>query len=178
MKPYDMDNIEDQALQVGRTTREHLLTLPDTEVVWPTFVNWVNKQNKKNSVYTAPIPVGFNIIGYDMPIIRAYCKKYKTAWDEERQDQKLFSQVYKFDVLDHLWYWFENNSDVKKLKLEEILIYMGADEKTILGSHDALNDVKNTAEIAIRLLKMQRFMTELKPDGTRRLEMKNCMVKK
>ena len=176
MKPEDMDSIEDGALQATGMTREQIAGFPETSVMWPVFVNWLGNHNKSGSVYKAPIPCGYNIIGYDMPIIRRYCKKFKTAWDDGRQDQKLFSQVYKFDVLDHMWYWFENNKDLPKLKLEMMLEYMGASEERIKGSHDALVDVKNTADIVIRLLKMARHMTEVRADGTRRLEMKGCMA--
>jgi DNA polymerase III epsilon subunit-like protein len=176
MKPEDMDAIEDGALQATGQTREQIATFNDTSVVWPTFVNWVTKHNKKNSVYTAPIPGGYNIIGFDMPIIRRYCKKYKTAWDEERQDQKLFSQVYKFDILDHIWYWFENNPDLEKLKIEYLLEYLGAPEEIIKGSHDALNDTKNIAKVMIRLIKLGRYMTSPDDNGKRRLEMKGSMA--
>jgi len=175
MKPEDMDAIEDGALQATGFTREQISTFADTSVVWPTFVNWVNKHNKKASVYNAPIPAGYNIIGYDMPIIRRYCEKYKTAWDETRRDQKLFSQVYKFDILDHIWYWFENNPDLEKLKIEYLLEYLGAPKEIIEGSHDAINDTKNIAKVMIRLLKLSRYMTELN-DGKRRLEMKGSMA--
>lgn len=176
MKPPDMDSIEDGALQATGMTREQIAGFPETSVVWPLFVNWVKKHNKKNSVYTAPIPGGYNIIGYDMPIIRTYCKKYKTEWDESRQDQKLFSQVYKFDILDHIWYWFENNPDLEKLKIEYLLKYVGAPEHIINSSHDALNDAINIAKVAIRLIRMARHMTELNENGIRRLEMKGSMA--
>jgi DNA polymerase III epsilon subunit-like protein len=183
MKPEDMDSIEDGAMQATGKTREQLASYNETSIMWPTFVAWVSKHNKKNNVYTAPIPSGYNIIGYDMPIIRRYCKKFKTlppSWDEDRQDQKLFSQVYKFDVLDHIWYWFENTPDLEKLKIEYILKYLGFPENIIAGSHDALNDATNIAKVAIRLLKMERYMTEVRPEqegrvAGRRLEMKNSM---
>jgi len=175
-----MDAIEDGALRATGQTREEIATYPETKVVWPTFVQWVSKHNKKNNVYTAPIPAGYNIIGYDMHIVRKYCKKYKTEWDEERQDQKLFSQVYKFDVLDHIWYWFENNPDLEKLKIEYLLEYLGAPEHVIKGSHDALNDSMNIAKVVIRLLKLSRYMTDFVTDeyenSKRRLEMRGSMA--
>jgi DNA polymerase III epsilon subunit-like protein len=176
MKPEDTNAIEDGALQATGFTREQIATFPETAIVWPTFVNWVNKHNKKNNVYNAPIPAGYNIIGYDMPIIRRYCKKYKTAWDEERQDQKLFSQVYKFDVLDHMWYWFENNPDLEKLKIEYLLRYLGFPEDIVAGSHDAINDTKNIAKVMIRLIKMARHMTEPDSTGKRKLEMRGALA--
>lgn len=177
MRPENLDAMEDDALRVTNMTREQVSGYADTAVVFPTFINWINKYNKGDSVYTAPIPCGYNIIGFDMKILDRYCKKYKIGWDETRQSQKVLSQVYKYDVMDHLWFWFENIPDLTKLKLTEVLAYMGASEERITGAHDALVDVQNTADIIIRIFKMQRHMTGLREDGTRRLEMKGCMAK-
>lgn len=177
MRPENMDAVEDDALRVTNMTREQVSGYADTAVVFPTFINWINKYNKGDSVYTAPIPCGYNIIGYDMKILDRYCKKYKIGWDETRQSQKVLSQVYKYDLMDHLWFWFENIPDLSKLKLTEVLSYMGASEERITGAHDSLVDVQNTADIIIRIFKMQRHMTALREDGSRRLEMKGCMKK-
>lgn len=176
-KPENMDDIEDGALAATRMTREQIATFPETKLVWPQFVDFVNKYNYRNTVYTAPIPCGYNILGYDMVIINRYCEKFGTEWDEKRQSQKLFSQVYSFDVLHHLWFWFESVPDLEKLKLTEVFKYMGA-EDAVIEAHDAVVDVRNTAELVIRLFKMQRYMTAMREDGTRRLEMKDCMRKK
>ena len=176
LKPENMDALEDGALQVTGLTREQIADFPDTSIIFPTFANWLLKHGK-NNVYNAPIPMGYNILGYDMIILNRYCKKYKIGWDEKRQSQKLLSQVYSFDLLHHMWFWMENNQDIEKLKLTTILEYMGAEAEKIAGAHDALQDVKNTAEIIIRLFNMQRHMTALRDDNTRRLEMKGCMKK-
>lgn len=175
MKPENMDAIEDGALIATGMSREQIAGFPETSIIWPTFVNWVKKHNKKGNVYTAPIPCGLNIINYDMPILRRYCKKFKTEWDDDRQDQKLFSQVYKYDLLDHIWFWFENNPDLEKLKIEYLLRYLGFPEEIINGSHDALNDATNVAKIIIRMFRLGRYMTESNSEGKRRLEMKGSM---
>lgn len=175
LKPeMDLALIEDGALAATRMTREQIAGFPETSIIWPQFVSFINKYNYKKSVYTAPIPCGYNIINYDMVIINRYCKKYKTEWDEKRVSQKMFSQVYKFDVLDHLWFWFESVPELEKLKLEEVYKYMG-NSLAVENAHDAIVDVENTANLMIRLFKMQRYLTGLREDGTRRLEMKGCM---
>lgn len=177
MKPENMDAVEDGALQVTGMTREQLMGFSETSVVFPTFIKYLEKYNKKGNVYTAPIPMGYNILGYDMKILDRYCKKYKMGWDNSRQSQNVMSQVYAFDLLHHMWYWTENNPDLPKIKLTMILDYMGASEEKIAGAHDALQDVKNTADIIIRLFNMQRHMTAVREDGSRRLEMKGCMTR-
>lgn len=174
MKPENMDAMEDDALSTIRRTRFEIEKFPPTKLVWPNFVNWINKHNKDGSVYTAPIPSGYNINGFDIPIIRRYCKKYKTAWDEKRQDQKLFSQVYSFDVKDHLWFWFEN-VEIENLKFDTIRQYMGFPEASKDNAHNSMQDVLDTCEVVIRLLSVGRHLTSVNPaTGKRRLEMKDC----
>lgn len=186
MRPENMDAVEDEALQVTGFIRSEVEKYPATSVVWPTLVNWVNKHNTSKgspSPYNAPIAAGYNIIGYDMPIIRRYCKKYKTAWDDKREDQKLFNQVYAFDILHHLHFWFEN-IPIENLKLITIRKYMGFPESSIENAHRALPDVLDTTKIVTKLLELQRWMTSevnvFGDDGTllgkkRRMEMKDCM---
>lgn len=175
MKPENFDLLEDEALNITGETRERLNEYQETSVMFPTFIKYLEKYNKKDNVYNAPIPMGYNILGYDMPILNRYCKKYKVGWDKTRQCQGVLSQVYSYDLLQHMWFWFENINDIPRLKLSTILEYMGASEEKLDGAHDALNDVKNAAEVIIRMFKMQRHMTDLREDGTRRLEMKGCM---
>lgn len=187
MRPEDMEAVEDGALQVTGFIRSEVEKYPATSVVWPTFVNWINKHNTSKgnpSPYNAPIACGYNIIGYDIPIIRRYCKKYKTAWDDKREDQKLFNQIYMFDVLHHLHFWFEN-LPIENLKLTTIRQYMGFSEESIGSAHRALPDVLDTAKIVTKLIGLQRWMTaevdELDLTGNktgkrkRRMEMKDCM---
>ena len=184
-EPDQEEFIDDESLRFIKKTRKEIEDYPPSSVVWPMFCNWVNKHNKgkggKPSPYTAPIPAGYNIINYDMPIVRRYCKRYNVGWDAEREDQKIFSQVYPIDIMHHMWFWFENNPDLQNLKLDTIREYMGFSQAAKDGAHDALNDSNDSAQIVVRLLKMERYMTQLNTndDGTqfRRLEMKGCMSK-
>ncbi len=175
-KPLDFDAIEEEALQVTGITREQLEEAPNIKIVWSNFTNWVQKYNKSkngNNSFMAPIAAGYNITGYDLPITDRYCKKYG-PWDEKWQTQKLFNPVYKIDVMDHMWFWTENNAEVKSLKLTSICEWMGFTKAEIEGAHDALQDVKNTAKILIRLLKMERGLTDINPEtGEPRLQMKD-----
>lgn len=182
MRPENMDAVEDGALAVTGFIREEVDKYPATSVIWPSFVNWVNKFNTSRgtpSPYNAPIAVGYNIIGYDMPIVRRYCKKYKTSWDDKRADQKLFNQIQMFDIMHHMHYWFENIS-IENLKLTTIRKYMGFSEEEIASAHRALPDVLDCAKIFTKLVTLQRWMTgeveDLDNPGKtkRRLEMRDC----
>jgi DNA polymerase III epsilon subunit-like protein len=176
-KPEDMDAIEEEALQINRIKREDLEVAPDIKIVWGQFVNWVNKYNKSKgplNTFRAAIPAGYNIIGYDMPIVQRYCKKFG-PWDEKRQEQKLFNQLHKIDLMDHMFFWTENNDTIKSLKLTSVCEWMGFAKEDIENAHDALQDVLNTSKIVVRLLRMQRALTAVSDStGEPRLQMKNA----
>jgi DNA polymerase III epsilon subunit-like protein len=52
-----------------------------------------------------------------------------------------------------VFYWFENNNDVKSLSLDNLRDYFGISKE---GAHDALKDVKDCAQILIRFMKLHR----------------------
>jgi DNA polymerase III epsilon subunit-like protein len=52
-----------------------------------------------------------------------------------------------------VFYWFEGNNELKNYTLDSLRDYLGIDKT---GSHDALKDVKDTAQILIRFLKLHR----------------------
>ena len=175
-KPRFPDKVEDGALEVNRLSREDLDKAPDIKIVWEQFTSWVNKYNKSKGAlgpYNAPIASGYNIIGYDLPILSRYCKEFG-PWDEKKATQKLFNQIYKFDLMDHMWFWTENNDQIKSLKLTSVCEWMGFSKADLENAHDAMQDVKNTAQIIVKLIRMQRSLTSVSPStGKPRLEMRN-----
>jgi DNA polymerase III epsilon subunit-like protein len=56
-----------------------------------------------------------------------------------------------------VFYWFENNSDLKSYTLDSLRDYFGISKD---GAHDALKDVRDTAEIIIRFLKLHRSLSQ------------------
>ena len=52
-----------------------------------------------------------------------------------------------------MFYWFESNQDLKSYTLDSVRDYFGI-SKT--GAHDALKDVKDTAELIVRFMKLHR----------------------
>lgn len=149
------DPVEAKALEVTRKTREQLEKAVGPKVAWQQFVNFVNKFNSKGSPYYAPIPVGYNINNYDMPIVNRYCKLFGPC-EEKTGRQKLFNQVFKVDMMDNLFMWFEDHSDVQKLNMDYLRDYLGFSEEAKANAHDALSDVIDTANIFTRFLKFHR----------------------
>jgi len=147
-----VDPIEEGALKVTGQTRSQLARAPLPKGVWKKFCTFVNKYNWKGTPYFAPIPAGFNILGYDMHIVNRLCKEYG-PWDDKRQQQKLFHQIYKIDVMDDVWLWTEGDPNVKSISMDSLRERMGLSSD---NAHDALQDVKDTANIFIKLQKSRR----------------------
>jgi len=147
-----VDPIEEGALKVTGQTRSKLARAPLPKGVWKKFCAFVNKYNWKGTPYFAPIPAGFNILGYDMHIVNRLCKEYG-PWDDKRQSQKLFHQIYKIDVMDDVWLWTEGDPAVKSISMDSLRERMGLSSE---NAHDALQDVKDTANIFIKLQKSRR----------------------
>lgn len=146
------DPLEEEALKITHKTRDELAKAPTLETVWPKFVSFVKKYYVGGKDFFAPIPAGFNIINFDMPIINRLCKRFG-PYDDKRQSQKLFSPIYKMDVMDNVFMWTEGDPDVKSISMDSIRERMGISKE---NSHNALQDVKDTANILIKFLKTHR----------------------
>ena len=147
-----LDPIEDEALAVNGKTREELAKAPQPKVVWDKFANFVNRYNFKKTPYYAPIAAGYNIIGFDLPIVQRMCEKYGPV-DKKTGQQTLFNKIHKVDMLDIVWMWMENNADVKSLSMDSMRDLFGISKE---NAHDALQDVKDTANLMIRFMKLHR----------------------
>jgi DNA polymerase III epsilon subunit-like protein len=52
--------------------------------------------------------------------------------------------------------WFENNQDLSSYSLDSLREYLGISKD---GAHDAIKDVKDSAEILIRFMKLHRKLS-------------------
>jgi len=153
-----LDPIEDGALAVNNLTREELKDAPPTKIVWENFVAWVNKFNYRKSVFTAPIPCGYNIINFDLPIITRLATQYGNVDKDGRQN--VFSQVFKIDFMDIFFYHTEHNRNVQKRTLSHIMDFMGYPKGQKTGLHNAVDDVRHTANLLIKHLRHTRAESE------------------
>jgi DNA polymerase III epsilon subunit-like protein len=147
-----VDPLEEEALKITHKTRESLADAPPLKSVWTKFAAFVNQYNWKNEPFFNPIPVGYNIIGFDMIIINRLCEQFG-PWDKARSQQKIFSKIYKVDVMDNVFLWTESDPTVKSISMDSMREKMGLSKD---NAHDALQDVKDTANIFIKLLKTHR----------------------
>jgi DNA polymerase III epsilon subunit-like protein len=147
-----LDPVEDEALKITGKTREALQNAPTVKSVWNKFTKFVSQHNWNGDAFFNPIPVGFNIIGFDMIIINRLCEEYG-PWDKDRRQQKIFSRVYKFDIMDSVFAWTESDPSVKSISMDALRERMGL---SFDNAHDALQDVKDEANIFIKLMKTHR----------------------
>ena len=87
-----------------------------------------------------------------MPIINRLCEQFG-QWDKSRSQQKLFSKVYKVDLMDNIFMWTEGDPSVRSISMDSLRERMGLSSE---NAHDALQDVKDTANIFIKMLKTHR----------------------
>ena len=147
-----LDPLEDEALAVNGKTREELAKAPSAKTVWKKFTNFVNNYNFKGTPYYAPIAAGYNIVGFDMPIVQRMCQMYGPT-DKKTGKQSLFNKIHRIDVMDNVWMWMENNADVKSLSMDSMRDLFGMSKE---NAHDALQDVKDTANLMIKFMKLHR----------------------
>lgn len=127
---------------------------PKQDYSWNMFINYLDKYHtkaSKKSQFTAPIPAGYNINRFDLKIIDRLSKKYNNVNKENTSN--IFFPRDVVDVMNLVFYWFEHNLELKNYTMDTLREYLGISKE---GAHDAIKDVKDTAEIMIRFLKLHR----------------------
>jgi len=127
---------------------------PSQDQSWKLFTNYLtmhHSRSSKKSQFSAPIAAGYNINRFDLPIIDRLSRKYGNINKEDRSD--IFYPRDVLDIMNLVFYWFENNGDLKNLSLDTLRDYLGINKD---GAHDALKDVKDCAEILVRFMRLHR----------------------
>jgi DNA polymerase III epsilon subunit-like protein len=163
--------VDQKALDVTRKTREKLNEAPPFKIVWEKYLQFHKKFNPTRSAYKAPIMVGYNIIGFDMPITERLCQKFGPTYKDRGA---LFNPIHRYDVFDMFEGYTENNPNIQGMKLSDCAKWMGikvADDSL----HDALTDVKICANIFVKLLHLQREVAK-QTDFTRAYKDKELLI--
>lgn len=154
---YTTDILDFHAKVKGCSTDDVLKSwyaYPKQEHTWKMFTNYLEKyhsRSSKKSQFSAPIAAGYNINRFDLHIVERLSQKYGNLNKEKRTD--LFYPRDVVDAMNLVFYWFENNNDLKSYTLDNLRDYLGISKA---GAHDALKDVRDTAAIIIRFLKLHR----------------------
>ena len=156
-----VQELSDGAIRVHGKTHEILAEAPSAESTIKNFVEYVAKYNWKGTKWFKPVSVTYNGIGYDKPILNRYLKKYNL--------EDPFHPIYKIDMMDHMFTLFENDKEVSKLSLDNLVRgFMGYTD-TAHGAHDALGDVYLLHTLFERYVKLIRKMS-------RKTEFKDSMA--
>ena len=162
MRPRDDEwkLLKKDAMDFNKITREQLEAAPDREQAWKSFVAFVNRFNKKpGSPFTAPIPAGMNINGFDLVIIQRLADEYGPVDKQGRQ--ALFNQVFTIDLLPTLFLWYENQNCLPKFSMDTVREHFGLSGE---GAHGAnMVDVDQEGEMITRFLRLHRRMFERVP---------------
>ncbi len=148
-RPEKMELVSEEALAVNKIKREDIEKAPPIKLVWQELVEFVSRFNSKKNDWCSPIPAGYNIVDFDLPILR----RMNAAHGPKGDKTVLFNTYKRFDLRDTLFLWFENSKQPENFKLDTLRDYFGISKN---DSHRALKDVIDTAEISIRFLKLHR----------------------
>jgi DNA polymerase III epsilon subunit-like protein len=159
---YSDSDVLDFHAKVKGSTKDQILeswkAYQKQEHGWNMFISYLEmyhiRSNGKKSCFTAPIAAGYNINRFDLRIIERLSQKYNNLNKEGRSS--LFYPRDVIDIMNLVFYWFEGNSELKNYTLDNLRDYLGIDKE---GAHDALKDVKDTANILIRFLKLHRSLS-------------------
>lgn len=130
---------------------------PKQQQSWDMFVSYLDKyhsRTSKKSQFSAPIAAGYNINRFDLKIIDRLSNKYGNV--NKENTSSLFYPRDVIDVMNLVFYWFENNSDLKSYSMDNLRDFLGITKD---GAHDAIKDVKDTAEIMIRFMRLHRNLS-------------------
>lgn len=141
-----LQELTDDAIRIHGKTHEMLENAPSLESALKNFKDYVDDKNYKKNSWNAPVAVGYNIIGYDIPILERDLAKCKL--------EPFFQPVYRVDMLHYMFGLFENCKETHSLSADNLIRkYMGYSKGE---AHDALSDVMMTAELFCRVFKYFR----------------------
>lgn len=141
---------------------------PPQKDAWNNFVSYLGKYNKNPSRpnrFGAPCRAGMNIRRFDDNIIERLCKKYGNL---TKGEPNIFHPRDVFDLLDMCVLWLHPLAEPENYNMSELRKFFGLSEE---GSHDALKDVKDEAEIIGRFMKLHRNLAP-------RIKFKDCVLQK
>lgn len=154
-KPSPEIVVEQEALDVNKITREQLDNAAPISIVFPKFIEFVNKYNTEaGTKWGACISAGHNIINYDNVIIQRMLGKF----GKKKKETVLFNNMHTIDLMVLAYWWFHNDKSLPSYKLDSLREYFGMDKS---GAHRALKDVEDCGSIIMRFLKFNRELSTL-----------------
>jgi len=119
------------------------------KTAWKQFCAYCAKYDvdkRPGQWFPQPIPVAYNLIGYDLIIANRLSEKHKAKLP--------FSHVTKIDLMDLMFLWFENLDEPNDLKMDTLRDFLKIPSQG--QAHLALPDVYEEAEMFVRFMKFHR----------------------
>ena len=168
LKPYAIENninydysdsdVLDFHAKVRGSSREKILQdwrkYQNQDQGWKMFISYLDiyhTRSSKKTCFSAPIAAGYNINRFDIKITDRLSERYKNINKEGKSN--IFYPRDVIDLMNVIFYWFEGNNELKSYSLDTVRDYFGISKE---GAHDAMKDVKDTANILIRFMKLHR----------------------
>lgn len=158
-RPEDADP---ESLAISHTTIDEVQANGiDPQEGWNQFARWVNQWNLggKPDLFSCPVMAGHNILNYDLPIYERYAYKYGFTKKDKKLGKEvpgLFNRFRHYDTVQMMGMWTENLKEPHSLSLVNLRKYFGMPASSIEHAHDALQDVRDTAKILVKLLRLSR----------------------
>jgi DNA polymerase III epsilon subunit-like protein len=160
VRPLRPELLQQGALDKTRKTREALAEAPMPGEVWARFTAWCRQfcVDGKATDMKLPFACGHNILKFDLIIARRYCEMYGPMKPQKDGTSypTLFCPRYEYDTLQLMNYWTEGLTEPDKLSLDALRKYFGMPKASLENGHDAFQDVKDTAVIIQKLLRLGR----------------------
>lgn len=150
--------IEAEALDINKKTMEQIREAPSQEEVWKNFYSFVRKYNKGTTAWTAPIACGQNIVNFDLIIAERMSRRYNLL--DKDGKFSLFNRRTMMELMHMHHLWFENMVEPVDYSMDTLREFYGISKE---GAHDALVDVKQTADIIFRIIRLHRKLVSSIP---------------
>ena len=122
---------------------------PSQKMVWENFVGFLekfHKSGKNKTKFSAPLACGYNILAFDLHIVNRMCENHLKG-------KQIFHPRDKLDLMHWMFPWFENSRAVTSFSMDNMREYLGM---STANAHDAMKDVKDTAGLLCRFLRLYR----------------------
>jgi hypothetical protein len=96
--------------------------------------------------FTGPISAGYNIDGFDVPILQRLYERNKNKCP--------LGDIQSFDLYKLIPWWFESLSDPPNYKMDTLREFFGMPARS--QAHEAASDILDEAEMIVRFLKFHR----------------------
>lgn len=156
--PGDFNMLQEAAMKKNRISLDALKEAPSRKVVFNNFAHYLDKYLVGTGPWAKPIAGGYNIHSFDIPIIQSVARQLNMV--DKDGNQTFFRRTPKVDLYDLFFPWFHNDNTIANMQLDTLRERFNIPKD---GSHRALKDVTDTADLICRLLRLTRKLSASVP---------------